>query len=59
MGNGAPLIKLLEASVNFIQLPAFRFHIGGNGFGREKRLGAPRALGERIELVLGGAVDPH
>src|SRR5476649_1181433 len=53
------LVEFPEARVNLIQLPAFRFHIGGNGFSRKKRLGAPRALCERLELVFGVAVDPH
>src|SRR5439155_14228809 len=59
MGDGPPPIKLLEASLNLIQLPSLRFHVGGNGFGRKKRFGATGALCERLELVLGVAVDPH
>jgi len=59
VGHGAPLIEFLEASVNLIQLPSFRFHISGNGFSREERFGATCALCERLELVLGVAVDPH
>ena len=59
MGNGASLIKLLKTSLNLIQLPSLRFDIGGNGFSREKRFGATCALCERLELVLGVAVDPH
>ncbi len=59
MGDGAPFIQILEASMNLIQLPALRLYIGGNGFRREKRFGATRALCERLELVLGVAVDPH
>jgi len=59
MGDGASLVQILETSLNLIQLPALRLHIGGNGFSREKRFGATRALCERLELVLGVAVEPH
>jgi len=59
MSDSAPLIKFLEASLNLIQLPSLRFHIGSNGFSREKRFGATCALCERLELLLGGTVDPH
>jgi len=59
MGDDAPFVQILEASVNLIQLPALRLYIGGDGFSREKRFGATRALCERLELVLGVAIDPH
>src|SRR2546430_15572190 len=59
VGHGAPAIEFLEASLNLIQLPSLRFHIGGNGFSREKRFGATCALCERLELLLGVAVDSH
>jgi hypothetical protein len=59
MGDGTPLIKLLEASLNLIQLPPLRFHKGSNRFSREKRFGPTCPLCERFELVFGVAVDPH
>jgi hypothetical protein len=59
MGDGAPLIKLLEASLNLIQLPPLRFHIGSNRFSREKRFGPTLPLCEGLELVFGVGVDPN
>jgi hypothetical protein len=48
--HDTPAIKFVEASLNLIQLPSLRFHIGGNGFSREKRFGATCAPCERLEL---------
>jgi hypothetical protein len=59
MGDGAPLIKLLKANLDLIQLPTLCFDIGGYGFSREKRFGATCAPCERLELVFCVAVDPH
>ena len=50
--DAAPVIQFLEASLNLIELPALCFDKGGNGLGGEKRLGATRALGERLEALL-------
>ena len=58
MSHRVPLIEVLESRVDFIQLPFLRFDVGSNGFSREKRFGATRALGQRLELLLGVAVNP-
>ena len=57
--NTAALVELLDAGLDFIELPAFRLNESGNRFGRKKRLRPTRALRERLETLLGVDVDSN
>ena len=53
------LIELLDAGLNFIQLPAFSLDKGGNRFRGKKRLRTTCAFRERLEALLGVDIDSN
>jgi hypothetical protein len=53
------LIELLEAGLDLIELPGFRFDKRGDGFGGEKRPGSARPPGKGVETLLGAGVDTN
>ena len=59
MRHTAALIEFLKASLNLIQLPAFRLDKRRDGLTGEKRFRATCALGERLEPFLRIGVDAN
>src|SRR4030095_15308441 len=57
--NTPAVIELHDATLNLIELPAFRLNEGGDGLGCEVRLRAPRTFRERLETLLGIRVDAN
>ena len=53
------LVELLDAGLNFIQLPAFRLNEGGDGLSCKKRLRPPSTLGECFEALLRVGVEAN
>jgi hypothetical protein len=58
--NTAALIEVVDAALNFIQLPAFRLNEGGDGLSGMKGLGPPSSLdSECLEALVRVDIEPR
>lgn len=59
MRHATAVVELLDGRLNLVELPALGLDERGDSFGREERLGSPRAFGECLKLFLRIGLDAY